>query len=97
VRIHDLCQQQGIPCWVGGMLESAVGASHCVALATLPNIRYPSDIFPSERFYRRDLAQPEIRLSGPSQISAANRNGIGCEPDPHELKRCQLDCALLQG
>ena len=97
VRIHDLCQQENIPCWVGGMLESAVGASHCIALATLPNIRYPSDIFPSERFYAKDLAQPEIRLSRPSQISAANRDGIGCEPDPYELKRCQLDYAMLQG
>src|SRR2546426_3959756 len=44
LKIHNLCQEKGIPCWVGGMLESAVGASHCLALATLPNIKYPSDI-----------------------------------------------------
>ena len=97
LKIHDFCQQEGIPCWVGGMLESAVGASHCIALATLSNIRYPSDIFPSLRFYKRDLAQPEIHLSGPSQIRATNGSGIGCEPDPDELKRCQLDYARLQG
>lgn len=96
VRIHDLCQQAGIPCWVGGMLESAVGASHCVALATLPNIRYPSDVFPSRRFYRRDLAFPEIELSGPSQIRASNDSGIGCEPDPEQLQRFQVDYARLE-
>lgn len=97
LKIHDFCQQKGIPCWVGGMLESAVGASHCLALATLPNIRYPSDIFPSQRFYKEDLAQPEIRLSGPSQVCATNRSGIGCDPNPDRLKRYQQDYARLQG
>jgi len=48
--IHDLCQQAGIPCWVGGMLESATGAAACVALAMLDNFTYPADIFPSARF-----------------------------------------------
>ena len=32
VEIHHRCRAAGIPCWVGGMLESAVGAAHCVAL-----------------------------------------------------------------
>jgi O-succinylbenzoate synthase len=97
VEIHNLCQKEGIPCWVGGMLESAVGASHCIALATLPNIHYPSDIFPSYRFYKRDLAQPEIRLSGTSRVCASTQSGIGCEPDSIELKSHQVDYARLQG
>jgi O-succinylbenzoate synthase len=95
VQINSLCQKEGIPCWVGGMLESAVGASHCIALATLPNILYPSDIFPSYRFYTRDLGQPEIRLSGPSSIRASSQAGIGCEPDPAELAKHQRDHARL--
>src|SRR5436190_1469310 len=36
LAIHELCYSRGVPCWVGGMLESAVGAAHCIALATLP-------------------------------------------------------------
>jgi O-succinylbenzoate synthase len=95
VQINSLCQKEGIPCWVGGMLESAVGASHCFALATLPNILYPCDIFPSYRFYTRDLGQPEIRLSAPSSIRASSQSGIGCEPDPAELEKHQRDHARL--
>lgn len=64
LRIHDICKDAGISCWIGGMLESAVGASHCLALATLDNIRYPSDIFASDKFYVRDLAAPPMALSG---------------------------------
>jgi O-succinylbenzoate synthase len=55
LAIHDLCQAAGIPCWVGGMLESSVGQAHNIAFATLPNIQYPSDIFPTRRFYAEDL------------------------------------------
>lgn len=60
--IHDLCQQAGIPCWVGGMLESSVGSGACIALAMLDNFTYPADIFPSSRFYHEDLAEPAVAL-----------------------------------
>ena len=62
VRIHDICQAAEIPCWVGGMLESAVGAGCCIALAMLDNFTYPADIFPSTRFYVEDLADPPVVL-----------------------------------
>ena len=45
LEIHNICRAAGIPCWVGGMLESGLGASFLKALATLPNIKYPCDIF----------------------------------------------------
>lgn len=93
--IHDLCQQAGVPVWIGGMLESAVGASHCAALASLPNVCYPSDVFPSSRFYAPDLGQPEIVLDGPSQVRLAPAPGIGCEPDPDRLQALTLEGAVL--
>lgn len=62
LAIHDLCRDANIPCWVGGMLESAVGASFCAALAMLGNFPYPGDLFPSSRFYREDLADPPLEL-----------------------------------
>jgi O-succinylbenzoate synthase len=80
LEIIRIAESAGIPCWVGGMLESGIGASHCLALATLPNIRYPSDVFPSRRFFERDLTCPEMELSGPSQMSPLEEAGIGCLP-----------------
>jgi O-succinylbenzoate synthase len=62
VKIHNEFAQANIPCWVGGMLESATGANACVALAMLPNFTYPADIFPSSRFYRQDLAESPLEL-----------------------------------
>ena len=62
VARHNACQRASIPCWVGGMLESACGAAHCVALAMLDNFSYPADIFPSSRFYVEDLSDPPLEL-----------------------------------
>ncbi len=63
VAIHDLCAEAGVPCWVGGMLESSVGAAMNAALAMLDNFTYPGDIFPSRRFYHEDLSDPPLELS----------------------------------
>ena len=35
--------------WIGGMLESSVGAGICLELAAMPNMAYPSDLFPTSR------------------------------------------------
>lgn len=95
LAVHDLCRNAHIPCWIGGMLESAVGASHCLALATLPNIHYPSDIFPSNRFFAQDLAAPAMAHSAPAQFTAHDTPGIGTAPDPERLKESVLERVVL--
>ncbi len=47
------------------MLESALGSSVCIALATLENFTYPGDLFPSDRFYTDDLCKPENKFKSP--------------------------------
>ncbi len=98
--IHDLCRDAGIPCWVGGMLESAVGTSLCIALATLDNFTYPADIFPSSRFYREDLADPPITLEraadGSPQAVASGLPGIPGDPVPDRMERCCVARAVVE-
>ena len=81
------CAEHGIPCWVGGMLETAVGGAICAELATLPNFTYAGDIFPSSYFYVDDLGQPALQLSGPGQVATSRVPGIAQEPDPDLLAR----------
>ncbi|MGQ9650922.1 MAG: o-succinylbenzoate synthase [Phycisphaerae bacterium] len=96
LKIHDLCQDEGIGCWVGGMLESGIGAAHCLAAATLSNIRYPCDVFPSSRFFHKDLSVPDWHLSGPSRMTAIDAPGIGCDPDPAMLEQCTIEKAVIE-
>jgi len=98
--IHDLCRDADVRCWVGGMLESAIGASLCIGLATLENFTYPADIFPSSRFYRQDLADPPIQLfhqgAGTPAIAAQEVAGIAAEPVPERLNRCCVQQMVVQ-
>jgi len=89
--IQALCAEHGIPCWIGGMLESAIGGAICAELATLPNFTYPGDIFPSSYFYADDLGKPEIVLSGPGEVATSRVPGIAQEPDPDLLARFTVD------
>lgn len=96
VEINRICEERGIPCWVGGMLESAVGASHAIALATLENIKYPSDIFPCSRFYKRDLGVPSIEHSAPGQFKAPEEPGAGAVPDEDLLRERTLQQIVIE-
>lgn len=87
IAIHDLCAARDVPCWIGGMLESAVGQGPALALSTLPNVKYPCDIFPSDRLYQTDLSEPEIVLSGPGRITASDQPGHGYWPNSERLTR----------
>jgi O-succinylbenzoate synthase len=94
--IQALCARHGIPCWVGGMLESAVGGAICAELATLPNFTYPGDIFPSSYFYTHDLGKPELVLSGPGEVATSRVPGIAQAPDPDLLKRWTAERAAFR-
>jgi O-succinylbenzoate synthase len=95
-EIQALCAQHDIPCWVGGMLESAIGGAICAELATLPNFTYPGDIFPSSYFYANDLGKPEIVLSGPGEVATSRVPGIAQVPDPELLKRWTAEHAAFR-
>ena len=97
VAIHNLCADAGIPCWVGGMLESAVGAAHCVALAMLDNFTYPPDIFPSSRFYHEDLADPPLELENAADGTPMIRAPAEIPtPVPERLEELTVESTVLR-
>ena len=97
VAIHNACRDAGIPCWVGGMLESATGAAFCVALAMLDNFTYPGDIFPSSRFYHKDLSDPTIELhQSPDGLPIVRAPHELPEPVPHRLEKLTVERVVLK-
>ena len=78
------------------MLESGLGTAFCLALGTLPNMKYPSDVFPSSRFYKENLALPDIDMAGPSVMAAPDSPGVGVEPAPEILRACTVERQALQ-
>jgi O-succinylbenzoate synthase len=79
--IHDLCYDQGIPVWCGGMLESGIGRAHNIALASLPGFVLPGDISASSRYFARDLIVPEVTVSPGGTVIAPLGPGLGFNVD----------------
>ena len=82
LEIHDLWSVRADrPVWIGGMLETGVGRAFLVSLATLPGVRFPSDISASDRYYREDIITEPWRLGPGSTLEAREAPGIGVEVD----------------
>ncbi|MCP3966330.1 MAG: o-succinylbenzoate synthase [Lentisphaerae bacterium] len=91
LKIHNICQDSGVPCWIGAMCESALGVTFSMNLATLPNVKYPSDITPSAKFYERNLCKPIPDNPKPGLFIPSEEHGIGVVPDSEMLKKTTLD------
>jgi len=86
-QIHDLCQQNGMPVWCGGMLESGIGRAHNIALSTLANFTLPGDVAASRRYWRQDIIEPEVTVSPQGTIRVPNGPGIGYEPQLDRIEK----------
>jgi O-succinylbenzoate synthase len=78
VAIHDLCREEGVPVWCGGMLESGVGRAYNLALASLPSFTLPGDISESRRYWEEDIVEPEFVMEG-GEMEVPGGPGMGVE------------------
>ena len=85
VRIHNLARDAGMPAWVGGMLESGVGAGICAALGTLPGFTYPADVFPSSKFYAEDITDRWVEQDENCNVVLDETPGVGFDPVQERL------------
>jgi O-succinylbenzoate synthase len=88
--IHDLCQEQNVPVWCGGMLETGVGRASNLAVASLPNFTLPGDISASDRYYHEDITNELFTLNPDSTITVPEHPGLGVTINQKALKRATL-------
>jgi O-succinylbenzoate synthase len=90
VAIHDLCREQGVPVWCGGMLETGLGRASNLALASLPGFILPGDISASNRYYAEDITRERFLLNPDSTIDVPSGPGLGVTVEPVALKKATL-------
>jgi O-succinylbenzoate synthase len=88
--IHNLCFERGVPVWCGGMLETGVGRSANLALASLPGFTLPGDISASERYYEEDITRERFILDSDSTIRVPDSPGLGVTIDKAALNRAAI-------
>ncbi len=77
VRVHDICREAGMPVWHGGMLETGIGRAANIAMASLPNFRYPADLSASDRYWEEDVIDPAVTLNPDGTVDVPTGPGIG--------------------
>jgi o-succinylbenzoate synthase len=76
-KVHDMCWQNNIPVWCGGMLEAGVGRAHNIAMSTLPNFTLPGDVSASARYWDEDIIEPEVEVTPHGTIHVPTTPGLG--------------------
>jgi O-succinylbenzoate synthase len=75
--VHDVCRDNGIPVWCGGMLESGIGRAHNIAMSSLDNFSLPGDVTASKRYWEHDIIEPEVVVDRDGHISQSSDSGLG--------------------
>lgn len=87
IAVHNAAQERGIPVWCGGMLETGIGRSHNIALATLENFTLPGDVSASARYWAEDIIEPEVVVNAQGEIVVPDTPGRGYEVRPDLIER----------
>jgi O-succinylbenzoate synthase len=85
--VHDVCRNNGVPVWCGGMLESGIGRAHNVALSSLEGFSLPGDVSASRRYWAEDIIEPPVEVSADGLISQRSEPGIGYVPKESLIER----------
>ncbi len=77
IAVHNAALERGIPVWCGGMLETGIGRSHNIALASLANFSLPGDVSASARYWKDDIVEPGVVVSAEGEITVPTAPGRG--------------------
>lgn len=91
LKIYEICVENQLPLWIGGMMETGIGRAANVAFASLPGVTLPCDISATDRYFNPDLTEPPFVLNADSTLSVPDGIGIGIE-----VQRDRLEAAIAK-
>jgi len=86
-EVEQVCRENSIPVWCGGMLESGIGRAHNIAMATLAGFTLPGDVSASERYWSEDIIDPPVTVSPQGTIIAPDGPGLGFDINLSRVNR----------
>jgi O-succinylbenzoate synthase len=95
MRILALCVENGVGCYVGGMLESGLGTAMNMELAALDGMTYVSDLPLSEQYFDDDLITKPIVYSTPGHLVVGTKPWVAYEPDEDAIRKHAVQSIVL--
>jgi O-succinylbenzoate synthase len=89
--IEQVCRENSIPVWCGGMLESGIGRAHNIAISTLEGYTLPGDVSASKRYWAEDIIEPAVEVTPHGTIVAPEAPGIG-----FAVERARIDAVTMR-
>lgn len=90
-KVEQVCRENKIPLWCGGMLESGIGRAHNIAMATLEGFTLPGDVSASARYWEQDIIDPPVTVSSRGTIVAPEKPGLG-----FDINRGRIDSLTIR-
>lgn len=76
-KINSACEEHEIDMWIGGLVESGIGAMYQLAAASMSQVNRPSDISPQSRYFSEEIVdKPEMKngyIKIPSALDFGSR------------------------
>jgi len=79
LKIYEICVENELPLWIGGMMETGIGRAANASFASLPGVTLPCDISATDRYFNPDVTEPPFVLNDDSTLTVPDGAGIGIE------------------
>ncbi|AKA49225.1 N-acylamino acid racemase [uncultured archaeon] len=94
LKIAELARERKAHVWVGGMLETGIGRSYNVALASLEAVDYPGDTSPNDKYFERDLVRNPFSMEN-GTIRPNSGTGIGVDIDFEMINKVKIEAGTF--
>ena len=95
-RVEQICREQGVPVWCGGMLESGIGRAHNIAMSSLAGFTLPGDVSASKRYWSTDIIEPAVTVSPRGTIQVPDQPGLGYKVNLERIESLTVRRATIK-
>ena len=94
LEIAEIVNNFGGHCWVGGMLETGVGRSFNIAIASNTLIDMPGDTSPNDKYFVKDIVRNTFKMES-GRISPFESPGIGVIIDDEFFEKSTVESGQI--
>jgi O-succinylbenzoate synthase len=89
LEMDAICRKHGLKAWVGTMPELGIGQAQGIALASLDNFVYATDVEASDRWFQDDIVNPFIQVRN-GTIDLPSKPGLGVSVDRTKIQKYEI-------
>ncbi|MCK5003629.1 MAG: o-succinylbenzoate synthase [Candidatus Aminicenantes bacterium] len=87
IELKDLCAENGLKVWCGGMLETGIGRAFNLHLQTIDGFEFPGDTSETSRYFMEDIVTEPVVLDNDGYINIPDNDGFGFEVDQEKIDK----------